>query len=88
MAIKKSSKGSEGVPSSEPSKEPKQVEESSFVHPIVLSYNIVRRGGGWSMATVTTQGDSVVSVEYTAPDMKNIAYENFRIAISKSLMAE
>ena len=65
------------------SKEPIEAEESTFQEPEVKTFSMVRRPGGWSLVTLVTQGDKVVSKSYTEPDAKNVAKERLLIVLSR-----
>lgn len=47
------------------------------------AFTLERVKDGWSMLTVTFQGDKLLSVERTEPDMKSFAIEHFKIAAFK-----
>lgn len=89
MAIKRTSKkdGESNQPS-EPQKEARQPEVSKFEHPVVTSFSLIRKAGGWVVVTLKTQGDVVVSTEYTEPDMKAIAFERFRVMVAEKLVLD
>jgi len=73
-------------PLAEPSKEPKQSEESNFVAPIKPYYSLERRGGGWSVVRVKIQDGKVIEEEATPPDRKEIALEAFKIKIAREVI--
>jgi hypothetical protein len=50
--------------------------ENKPEEPTIVSYSLVRNRGHWSVATITTQGNNVVSIELSEPDIKAIAIEN------------
>lgn len=65
----------------------KQAESNTppSIEPIILSFSMVQRNEGWSVATIKTQGDKVISTEYSEPDMKPIAMHDFKIACARLL---
>lgn len=83
MAYKKKDEKKQ-IPS--PVKGEVQKEESNFEHPVIKSYTMVRRAGGWSVATVSTQGEKVVSIEYSEPEMKAICLDRFKIKIATEVI--
>jgi len=87
MAIKKRpTKQEQSNLPQQPSKEPKAPAESNFEAPVIESYTLVRRGGGWSVAAIKTQGDKVLSTEYSEPDLKNVAKERFAVTFSQKVL--
>ena len=89
MAIKRTSKkdGESNKPS-EPQKEVRQPEVSNFEHPVITSLSLIRKGGGWVVATIESQGDKILSVKYTEPDRKSIAFERFKITVAQIFVAQ
>lgn len=85
---KKGSNSGESNPPSEPSKETKQPEESNFEHPVITSFSMMRQAGGWVVVTIKSQGDVVISKEFTSPELKAITFERFRIMVSNALVRE
>ena len=57
---------------------------SSF--PIIKSIAFQRVPGGWTVIEVTTQGDKVLSIEATEPDVRAIAQETFRRKAGQIMM--
>lgn len=87
MAIKKRpTKEEQSNLPKEPSKETKVPVESNFEAPIIESFTMLRRGGGWSVAVIKSQGDKILSTEYSEPDMKNVAKERFAILFSQKVL--
>lgn len=54
--------------------------------PVVTALSLVRGKDGWQVLTLKVQGDKVLSVEATNPDMRAIALEQFRIRASKEFI--
>lgn len=52
----------------------------------IVSFSVVQRDGGWSLATTKTLGNKLISQEFTQPDMKSIAIHAYRIASAKEFM--
>lgn len=62
-------------------------EETKESLPVVKALSLVRGSDGWQVLTITVQGDRVLSVEATEPNMRAIALETFRITASKEFMS-
>lgn len=89
MAIKRKTKkkaASESAKVSEPNKEPRQEEESKFEHPVIVSFSMIRTGGGWVVVRLETQGDKVINKTMTVPELKAITFDRFRIMVAKELV--
>ena len=47
--------------------------------PIRKAFTIEKANGAWSQVTIRYQGNNIVNVERTVPDLKAIALERFKI---------
>ena len=66
------------------SKKSKQEQEQ---FPVLVSLCLVQVSGGWSVLTIHSQGDKVLNVESTEPDVKAVAMELYRIKSANLFMS-
>lgn len=54
--------------------------------PVITALSMVKGKDGWQVLKLRVQGDRVLSVDASEPDMKAITFEAFRIAVVKELL--
>lgn len=67
--------------------ERKAKEASQESLPVVTALSLVKGKDGWQVLTLKVQGDTILSVDSTEPNMRAIALEAFKIAASKEFMS-
>lgn len=67
--------------------EERQTEETTESLPVVTALSLVKGAQGWQVLNMKVQGDKVVSVDATEPNMRAIALESFKIAAAKAFMS-
>ncbi len=64
----------------------KREDEVTEALPVVTALSMVRTREGWRMLTFKIQGDKVLDVSATEPDLRAIALEEFRKTAAKEFM--
>jgi hypothetical protein len=62
-------------------------EETKESLPVVTALSLVKGKDGWQVLTLKIQGDIILDVHSTEPNMRAIALEAFKIAAAKEFMS-
>lgn len=54
--------------------------------PIIKSLSLHKHNGLWSVLTISTQGNEVINVEMTEPNMRDISISELKIKVMKELI--
>ena len=86
MAFKK--KGDVKAPESQSNSVQTEVQSKSaetVSEPIIKTFSVCRQAGGWSVVTITSQGDKILERHYTEACPRDMTSLNFKVAVGRYL---